>query len=122
MLNTIGKVFRQIGNLLRPSELARLDPAEVEQLARDVGITSYDLRRLSTLGPDAADRLYERLKREGVDLQRLKDCEPRALKDMQLTCSCCGEKEHCSDELDSQKRDGNWKSYCPNATTIDYIR
>lgn len=122
MRYSIGDLLRQIGRLVRPSELQRLDSEQVEQLARDVGVTANDLRRLSELGPDAANLLYDRLASEGVDARQLEKRHPRVMKDMQLTCSCCDDKERCARDMANAASFDDWKSYCPNSTTIDDLR
>ena len=122
MLGYLGNLLQRIGRMIRPSELHGLDPAEADQLARDIGVTSYHLHRLSKLGPDAAKLLYDRLVIEGIDAQQIENDYPKVMKDMQRTCSCCSGKMRCEQDMKNTEESGDdWKSYCPNATTIDYL-
>lgn len=121
MLN-LRKLVCKIANMISPTELQRLDPAHVDQLARDIGVTSYDLRRLSERDSAAADLLYSRLFREGIDARNVTKEYPRVMKDMQLTCSCCDKKERCARDIASAVAREDWKPYCPNAATIDDLR
>ena len=111
MLN-LRKLVCKIGNMISPTELQRLD----------IGVTSYDLRRLSERDSAAADLLYSRLFREGIDARNVTKEYPRVMKDMQLTCSCCDKKERCARDIASAVAREDWKPYCPNAATIDDLR
>jgi hypothetical protein len=120
MPGSIGNFLERVGRFVRRSEFDGLDSAEKEALARDIGVTSYDLERLAECGPEAAKFLYERLAAEGLDAREIERRHPEIMKDMQRTCSVCGDKRRC--ERDLENASDGWKSYCPNATTIDDLR
>lgn len=123
MLGYLSSILQRVGRMIRPSELHGLDPAQADQLARDVGVTPYDLHRLSKLGTDAANLLYDRLAIEGLDAQQIENHHPKVMKDLQRTCSYCSDKRRCEQGMKNTEKSGeDWKSYCPNATTIDYLR
>ena len=100
------------------AELSRLDAADVEGVARDVGLTSADLRTLAGKWPDSAELLSQRIAGLHIDERKLCDEKPKVLRDMQRTCALCVEKRQCEHDLDRQVKDLNWEKYCPNTTTI----
>lgn len=118
MLGSLGNLFQRIGRLFQPSELRGLDPACADQLARDVGVSPYDLHRLSELGPEAADLIYQRLALENLDAQEVERQYPKVMKDLQRVCSVCDDKKRCQHDFENHVAGDDWKSYCPNASTI----
>ncbi len=44
-----------------PSDLAACSDDDVDRMARDVGMSAYELQRLVTRGPHAADFLFRRM-------------------------------------------------------------
>jgi hypothetical protein len=43
------------------------------------------------------------------------------MRDLQRTCACCNEKGVCDWDLTERPDDPVWKSYCPNAVTLDSL-
>ncbi len=122
MLIAIGKVFARIGRWLMPSELNSFDQAQLQELARDVGVTTDDLCRLVAEDPESAQLLPERLRREEIDVVLLQAKWPSVYKDLQRVCSLCGHKEVCEREMKECVEGSDWKKYCPNAHTFDTLR
>src|SRR5262245_6360184 len=91
-------LFGQFGSWFRAwsrrrARLAELDgcgPAEMEHMARDLGMSRGELSVLAGKWPDSADLLSRRL--EQVDLARV---EPQVLRDLERVCTRCGSKRKC---------------------------
>jgi len=43
------------------------------------------------------------------------------MRDLQRTCACCNEKGVCEKDLEERPDDPAWKSYCPNAVTLETL-
>jgi hypothetical protein len=103
-------------------ELGGLDRQELERLAGEFGMSAQDLEDLAARGPGAADLLYERMRALGITRA---DAERVALglaRDLERTCSRCGDKGLCRQDLASHPQDPAWKAYCPNAITLEAIQ
>jgi hypothetical protein len=104
----------------RRRTLADLDgcgPAEMERIARDVGV-SGDLSILAGKWPDAADLLYWRMNEIKLDRKEVTQAEPQVMRDLQRVCTVCGSKRRCEHQLANNPSDPAWQKYCPNATTL----
>jgi hypothetical protein len=69
------------------------------RVAADLSMSTNTLRGLFAREPHAADLLY----------------------DLQGTCACCNEKGVCEKDLEERPDDPVWKSYCPNAVTLETL-
>jgi hypothetical protein len=92
--------------------------AEVERIARDVGVSGADLSILVGKWPDAADLLYWRMNEVHLDRKEITQLEPEVMRDLQRVCTVCGSKRRCEHELAKNPSDPAWQRYCPNATTL----
>ena len=97
----------------RLAELASCGPAEVEHMARDLGMSRGELSVLAGKWPDSADLLSRRL--EQVNLAAV---EPQVLRDLERVCTLCGSKRKCEYDLTIHPANPTWTEYCPNAPTI----
>jgi hypothetical protein len=91
---------------------------EVERLAKDVGLSASELRRLANLGPDSADLLLRRMAALDLDRNEVSRTEPRTFQDLQRVCTMCNSHRRCSRDLARDSADPAWQDYCPNATTL----
>jgi len=98
------------------AELESCGPAEVEHMARDLGMSRGELSVLAGKWPDSTDLLSRRL--EQVKLARV---EPQVLRDLERVCTQCGSKRKCKYDLAVHPSDSAWSDYCPNATTISAL-
>jgi hypothetical protein len=90
----------------------------VERLAKDVGVSASELRRLVNLGPDSADLLLRRMAALDLDRNELSRTEPRTFQDLQRVCTMCNSHRRCSRDLARDSADPAWQDYCPNAATL----
>jgi hypothetical protein len=97
----------------RLAELESCGPAEVEHMARDLGMTRGELSVLAGKWPDSADLLSRRLVQ--VNLTGVK---PEVLRDLERVCTLCGSKRKCEYDLTIHPSGGAWTEYCPNTPTI----
>jgi len=106
--------FREWGRRrTRLAELASCGPAEVEHMARDLGMSRGELSVLAGKWPDSVDLLSRRLQQV-----RLGGVEPQVLRDLERVCTLCGSKRKCEYDLTIHPSNRAWTEYCPNAPTI----
>ncbi|MBX3518598.1 MAG: hypothetical protein KF835_01125 [Xanthobacteraceae bacterium] len=117
MSMTIKGLLVRIGRIFAVSELRGLNAGQVEELARDVGITAGDLYRLEQAGsPPVA--MPRRLELEGINPAIVEAKWPSVWKDMQRLCSFCEAKNVCEVEIELAPGVHDWQRYCPNEGTI----
>ncbi len=100
------------------SQLKCCGEETVERMARDVGVSASELRRLASLGPDSADLLLRRMKALDLDPNEVSRATPEAFRDLQRTCSMCESHRRCARDLARDSAVPVWKDYCPNAATL----
>jgi len=91
---------------------------EVERMAKDIGLSASELRRLANLGPDSADLLLRRMAALDLDRNEVSRTEPRTFQDLQRVCTMCNSHRRCKRDLAGDSADPAWQDYCPNATTL----
>jgi hypothetical protein len=100
------------------SELQCFADAEVERIAKDVGVSASELRTLATFGPEAADLLLRRMTALDLDRNEITRIEPQTFQDMQRVCIMCEHHRQCARDFARDSTSGAWKEYCPNAATL----
>jgi uncharacterized protein YjiS (DUF1127 family) len=103
------------------ADLGRCGPAEMERIARDVGVSGADLSILAGKWPDASDLLYRRMNEIKLDRKEITQADPQVMRDLQRVCTVCGSKRRCEHELANNPSDPVWQKYCPNATTLSAL-
>jgi hypothetical protein len=117
----IDRIKEFLSNIFTRSELATLDPQQLGEIARDIGVSSGDLYRLDHSGAAPA-LMPRRLEHEGVDSAFVQAEWPSVWKDLQRSCSLCGSKDVCRNELVIAPEAQDWRRYCPNEHTIDALK
>jgi hypothetical protein len=97
------------------SEIACLEPRESACIARDLGISSDELRVLAAQDKSAADLLLRRMKTLRLDPTHV---DSAVMRDLQRCCSKCKDKVLCVHELEDRPREAMWPKYCPNEQTL----
>jgi hypothetical protein len=100
------------------ADLDSCGSAEMERIARDVGVSGADLSILAGKWPDAADLLYSRMNEIKLDRMEITHADPQVMRDLQRVCTVCGSKRRCEHELANNPSDPAWQKYCPNTTTL----
>ena len=91
---------------------------EVEHIAKDIGLSTSQLRKLAKLGPQSADLLSRRMAVLDLDPNEVSRVEPRAYQDLQRVCSMCECHRRCARDFACDPTIPAWKDYCPNAGTL----
>ena len=99
-------------------ELKCCGEEEVERMAKDIGVSPSELRKLATLGPDSADLLLRRMAALDLDRKEVSQTEPRTFQDLQRVCTMCDHHRRCRRDLARDSADPAWQDYCPNAATL----
>ena len=100
------------------ADLDNCGSAEMERIARDVGVSGADLSILAGKWPDVADLLYWRMNEIKLDRMEITHADAQVMRDLQRVCTVCGSKWSCERELANNPSDPAWQKYCPNATTL----
>lgn len=98
-------------------EASRLDPEDVESVARDLNVSATELVTLMVASSESIDSLNKRLAYEGLPQESLAVSHPAELRDMRRTCSKCPSKKRCARDL-GHKRMATPSKYCPNEMTL----
>jgi hypothetical protein len=94
---------------------------ELGHIARDVGLATADLYTIAAKRPDAADQLKQRLAALHMDRAALLQAEPMVVRDLERVCTVCGSKRRCERDLARHPGDAAWRTYCPNAHTLEAL-
>ena len=104
-------------------ELQCAGAAEVQRIAQDLGLSSFELQEL-VRHPDERELLAQRMALLHLEPTAFARSEPATLRDLQRVCSLCNVRERCAGDLEEQGRDPawqEWRDYCPNATTLSAL-
>jgi hypothetical protein len=118
MIHRIKEFF---GGIFGRSDLSGLDPYEVAEIARELGVSSGELKEIDRHGDDAA-LMPRRLAEEGVNTAVVQAEWPSVWRDLQRVCSVCDSKDVCQAELDLAPEAPDWQRYCPNVGTITALK
>src|SRR5712691_9516978 len=104
-------------------ELQCAGAAEVERIAQELGLSSFELQNLVS-HPDERELLAERMAALHLEPVSLAQSEPATFRDLPRVCALCGVRDRCAVDLEEQGRDPawqEWRDYCPNATTLSAL-
>src|ERR1700674_2745296 len=71
------------------AELECCGACEVERLARDLGMSAAELRKIAGRGPESGDLLLSRMAALDLDRNEIAATEPRVFQDLQRVCALC---------------------------------
>ena len=91
---------------------------EVERIAKDVGVSAAELRKLAQLGTDGADLLLRRMAALHLDPKEVARTEPQTFHDLQRVCTMCDSHSQCAQDVARSSTDPGWQDYCPNVATL----
>jgi hypothetical protein len=118
MFDILRRLREKLSGIFAIREIDRLESSEVSRMARDLGMSSEDLRTLDASTCRDAAALPRRLNALGLRRKILETENRAVLRDMQRVCSFCESKGVCQGDLDNRPDDPRWEQYCPNAATI----
>jgi hypothetical protein len=99
-------------------ELQQLPPDELRTVARDLDLSEQDLLALSARDPSSSDLLYRRLEALGLHPAHIDRVAHGLRRDLEQSCSCCGDQATCATDLAKDPDGEGWKGYCPNANSL----
>ena len=114
----IATIFQWCRDWSEEVDLEACGENEVEHIAKDIGLSTWQLRRLAKLGPEAADLLPRRMAALDLDTNEVARVEPRAYQDLQRVCSMCECHRRCARDFARDSAIPAWRDYCPNAGTL----
>jgi hypothetical protein len=114
LLGSVVKWLRMWGPDANAVELERCGD-DIRRIAADSGLSVADLRRLVSLGPDAAALLPHMMEALNLDPAAT---PPEVLRDLQRVCSLCRNKTECTCELARGSADASYMDFCPNTETL----
>ena len=103
------------------SELAACDQHDVDRIAHDAGLTTYELQQLVRRGPHGADLLLARMAVLGLDPHEVDEVDRATFLDLQRVCTNCDPKRRCKRDLGKRPDDAVWEDYCPNVATLKML-
>jgi len=94
---------------------------DLDELARDLGVSANELRYLMSSVPDPL-QLREMLKALGIDEASLRRAQPALLRTLQHRCAECAVAGRCRDSLDRKLAARDYEQFCPNAAVLTAFR
>ena len=101
-------------------ELAYLDTGELAALARDIGLSTAQMTRLTARGGGTGEELSRFMRAIGLAPEKLKRTHAGVMRDMSVVCSGCEMASRCRRDLDRECAP-IVQRYCPNAHTISAL-
>ncbi len=120
MIELFGEWLSQRRQLMELTQL-EAGPGELERVARELGVSSADLRMLVRHGPLGSAELPKMLEALGIDEAAIRRAQPTLLRDMERVCAYCTHKRQCDQELAAGTASSNYKQYCGNADSIEEL-
>ena len=122
----VDSVFQAIANWIQRyreaiglrAELAFCEAQHVAEIAKDIGLSSDQLRFAVEKGSRAADELPKLLRAIGLDPQRLSSTNPALMRSLESICITCDHKKQCQHNLSTDTAAGHYQYYCPNAVSL----
>lgn len=105
----------------RAADLETCSDVEIDRIARDAGLTAYELRRLVHRGPHSADLLLARMAALGLDPHEVDNADRATFLDLARVCGNCDCKGRCKRDLAKRADDACWEDYCPNVATLKML-
>jgi len=103
-------------------ELDHVSEADTARVAHDLGLSTSEFVNLAARGRDSTDLLRRRLEVEHLDPAEIVRAQPEVMRDLSRLCSLCRSDGRCARDLARNPDDPAWRSYCPNADTLDALR
>lgn len=99
-------------------ELGACGDREVEQIAKDIGVSPAELYQLARSDAAGAELLLQRMAALDLDCKEVARLMPETMHDLQRLCTLCATRRRCTRDLAADPNDPNWKDYCPNVATL----
>lgn len=106
----------------RLAELRNLPAGDLDRMAHDSGMTASDFRELAAMPQGIPQLLRQRLAVLRLTPDEIERISPLLVADLARTCCNCGDKRSCSADLAADPENPAWRTYCPNAGTLETLR
>ncbi len=100
------------------AELDALPPSLIEEIAREANIDPATLHEVVASGRNAELLMERMLDAMGIDLADLERRLPAVVREASVTCSKCGDKARCRQELAEGTAAAHAAQFCPNESTF----
>jgi hypothetical protein len=113
----IGRMKEFSGRVARLVELRSIDDRQLDQIAREFGMSRSDLYALCASKAPTGDLLRQRLAEFDLSEELLARRHPEVLQDLQRVCGTCATTSRCAHDFVAHKP-GDRDEYCPNTCTL----
>ena len=111
-----------IAKLRARTEIDRLGHAELERIARDVGLSPLAFRSLEHESGGWIRLLEMRLRQYELEKSLLESNCPSVVRDLEQTCARCGSAARCKKDFARSAGNDAISVYCPNTHTLDAVK
>lgn len=94
------------------------DNHEFELIARDLGVSTAELKNLVRLGQHSADELLKLMKVLDLDADAIACTRPHLMTDMVRVCSHCSCKRRCNRDFAAGTLAQHYSEYCRSAVAL----
>jgi hypothetical protein len=100
----------------RPRDLDYVTAPDLDTIARDIGVSTADLRRLNRSGSELL--LPRMMAALHLDPAQVKATDLALFRDLQRVCTLCNCKKRCARTLADGDAAATYEAYCPNALSL----
>ena len=100
----------------RTRDLDFVTASELDTIAKDIGVSAADLRKLDRRGSDLL--LPRMMAALHLDPTTLKQTDPALFRDLQRVCALCDCQNRCARTLAEGDAAATYEAYCPNALSL----
>src|SRR5207253_2983813 len=109
IVGTLGRWYRNWSAAREGAfELQCAGAAEVERIAQELGLSTFDLHSLVN-HPDERELLAERMAVLHLKPSAFAQSDAATFRDLQRVCALCGVRDRCARDLEDQGRDPAWQ-------------
>ncbi|MGE0418844.1 MAG: DUF6455 family protein [Acetobacteraceae bacterium] len=98
-----------------------MSDADLRYMANDLGISVADLMDVVPRAPDNTVLMDRMMRARGLDPAAIRRMPAALVRDLEMTCTRCGDTGRCRRDLDAGTAAANCHAYCGNAVTFDAI-
>ena len=98
------------------------EPAEAGRVARELGLSTREMIKLSGKGGWSRSLLPRRMETLGLNFDSVASTRPDVGRDLAICCARCDSKLRCAYDLARTSQGDGWRDYCINRPTLDALR
>lgn len=104
-----------------PGDLSACSADDVGRMARDIGLSAWELQQIARHRADDAELLFRRMAALDLDPEQVAEAERATFLDLERLCTVCNCKGRCKRDLARRPDDARWEDYCPNVATLKML-